>query len=184
MAKWNSIPFPVAVGPSSSRNRGFLFPIEQILEHGDLRRTAQQCPLGVIEVDTSWFNKCKSRQIYVSFYLAPQSQLVQLAAFVKARQIGVDEEQGDPMGRLQEEVNGEALKNKNTNSRSLRTVTSLCSKSKCSLEWFDWKWVGKSSPHLHVKLCPCHHDTTVGQPPVLQIIHGSTSGSGSHPLVM
>ena len=76
--------------------------------------------------------KCQSRQIYVSFDLAPQSQLVQLAAFVKAGQIGVDEEQGDPMGSLQDEINEGALKN--NNSRSLRTVTSLCSKSKCSLE--------------------------------------------------
>ena len=37
----------------------------------------------------------------MSFDLAPQSQLVQLAAFVKAGQIGVDEEQGDPMGSLE-----------------------------------------------------------------------------------
>ena len=44
------------------------------------------------------------------------------------------------------------------------------------------KWVGKSFPllrfHLHIKLCPCHHNTTVGQPPVLQKIYGSGSESG------
>ena len=80
-------------------------------------------------------------------------------------------------GQPADEINEGALKN--NNSRSLRTVTSLCSKSKCSLEWFDWKWVAKSFPHLHIKLCPCDHNTTVGQPPVLQKIHESGSESGS-----